>query len=96
MRFSSPVDREVTSDDVKYAIERAFTANVAGPYVYTYFGSLVGAPAKPGPHRPVSGIETPNAHELVFRLRDGTGAALAGALALPISIPVPKEYATSL
>ena len=34
VRFSSPVDREVTAGDVKYAIERAFTANVAGPYVH--------------------------------------------------------------
>jgi peptide/nickel transport system substrate-binding protein len=94
VRFSKPVDREVSAGDVKYAIERAFTANVAGPYVYTYFGKLVGAPAKPGPYEPVSGIETPNPHELVFRLRDGTGALLAGALAMPISIPVPKEYAS--
>jgi peptide/nickel transport system substrate-binding protein len=93
VRFSSPVDREVTSADVKYAIERAFTANVTGPYVYTYFGALVGAPTRPGPYRPVRGIETPNAHALVFRLTEGTGAALAGALTLPISIPVPQEYA---
>ena len=30
--FSPPVSREVTSADVKYAIERAFTANVANGY----------------------------------------------------------------
>ena len=30
--FSEPVNREVTSKDVKYAIERAFTANVANGY----------------------------------------------------------------
>ena len=93
VRFSSPVDREVTSADVKYAIERAFTANVMGPYVYTYFDTLVGAPASPDPYRPVRGIETPSAHELIFHLTEGTGAALAGALTLPISIPVPQEYA---
>ena len=94
VRFSSPVDREVTAGDVKYAIERAFTANVAGPYVQPYFGALVGAPVKLGGYKPVVGIETPSAHELVFRLTNGTGAALAGALALPISTPVPKEYAS--
>jgi peptide/nickel transport system substrate-binding protein len=48
VRFSRPVLRDVTADDVKYAIERAFTANVAGPYVRAYFGDLVGAPQRRG------------------------------------------------
>ncbi len=47
MRFSKPVDREVTSADVKYAVERAYTANVAGPYVRAYFGDVIGAPKEP-------------------------------------------------
>lgn len=93
IRFSPPVSREVTARDVKYAIERAFTANVAGPYVYAYFGDLVGAPSRPGRYREVPGIETPDEHTIVFRLTRATGAALAGALALPITIPVPAEYA---
>jgi peptide/nickel transport system substrate-binding protein len=91
--FSAPVDREVTSADVKYAIERAFTANLANGYVQTYFGDLVGAPDEPGPYTQVPGIETPDDATIVFKLEEGTGAALAGALALPISAPVPKEYA---
>lgn len=33
VKFSPPVDREVTSDDVKYALERAFTKNVPNGYV---------------------------------------------------------------
>jgi peptide/nickel transport system substrate-binding protein len=93
VRFSRPVSREVTARDVKYAIERAFTASVAGPYVHVYFGDLVGAPSRPGGYRAVPGIETPDDHTLVFRLERPTGAALAGALALPITIPVPAEYA---
>jgi peptide/nickel transport system substrate-binding protein len=93
VRFSRPVSREVTARDVKYAIERAFTKNVTGPYVYVYFGDLVGAPSRPGPYREVPGIETPDDHTIVFRLTRATGAALAGALALPITIPVPAEYA---
>jgi peptide/nickel transport system substrate-binding protein len=91
--FSDPVDREVTSADVKYAIERAFTAAVSNGYVQTYFGDLVGAPKEPGDYRPVNGIRTPDAHTVVFKLDAGTGAALAGALAMPISAPVPKEFA---
>ena len=93
VRFSRPVSREVTAGDVKYAIERAFTDNVLGPYVFAYFGDLVGAPRAPGPYRGVSGIETPDDHALTFRLRRATGAALAGALVLPVTIPVPPEYA---
>jgi peptide/nickel transport system substrate-binding protein len=91
--FSRPVSREVTSKDVKYAIERAYTANVAGPYVRAYFGDVIGAPETPGPYKPVPGIQTPDDQTIVFKLKKGTGAALAGALAMPISIPVPKEYA---
>jgi len=91
--FSDPVDREVTSADVKYAIERAFTSAVSNGYVFTYFGDLVGAPEEPGDYREIRGIETPDDSTIVFELREGTGAALAGALAMPISIPVPKEFA---
>ena len=92
--FSDPVDREVTSADIKYAIERAFTSNISNGYVLTYFGDVVGAPKKPGAYRPVKGIETPDKSTVVFKLTQGTGAALAGALAMPISIPVPKEFAS--
>jgi peptide/nickel transport system substrate-binding protein len=91
--FSRPVSREVTSADVKYAIERAYSASVANGYVRAYFGDVIGAPKDPGAYKPVSGIQTPDDQTLVFKLNKGTGAALAGALAMPISIPVPKEYA---
>src|SRR4051812_38982878 len=93
VKFSRPVSREVTSKDVKYAIERGFTANVANGYVGAYFGDLVGAPKAPGAYKPIPGIQTPDDQTIVFKLTKGTGAALAGALAMPISIPVPKEYA---
>ena len=91
--FSPPVSRAVTSADVKYAIERAFTSNLQNGYVHTYFNDLVGAPKKPGPYKPVEGIETPDDTTIVFKLTKSSGAALAGALAMPISIPVPKEFA---
>ena len=91
--FSKPVDRAVTSADVKYAIERAFTSNVANGYAPIYFGDITGAPEKPGPFKEIPGIETPDDQTIVFNLDEGTGAALAGALAMPISVPVPKEFA---
>src|SRR5918998_811991 len=91
--FSKPVEREVTSADVKYAIERAFTANVANGYAGVYFRDIVGAPKEQGDYKEIPGIETPDDQTIVFKLEQGTGAALAGALAMPISAPVPKEYA---
>jgi peptide/nickel transport system substrate-binding protein len=91
--FSKPVSREVEAKDVKYAIERAFTANVPSGYARVYLGDLVGAPKKLGDYQEIPGIETPDKHTLVLKLTKGTGAAAAGALAMPISIPVPKEFA---
>jgi peptide/nickel transport system substrate-binding protein len=91
--FSKPVSREVTSADVKYAVERAFTSNVSNGYAGVYFSDLIGAPKEPGKYKEIEGIETPDEQTIVFKLNKGTGAALAGALAMPISVPVPKEYA---
>ena len=91
--YTPPVSREVTSKDVKYAVERAFTAAVANGYAGVYFGDLVGAPEPGGEYREIKGIQTPDDRTIVFRLTKATGAALAGALAMPISVPVPKEYA---
>lgn len=93
VRFSPPVNREVTSSDVKYAIERAFSENVPNGYVFTYFGDLVGAPDRPGAITDISGITTPDAHTIVFHLTRPTATPFAGALMLPITVPVPEEYA---
>src|SRR5687768_18047912 len=37
VKFSPPVNREVTSKDVKYAFERAFSENVPSGYATSYF-----------------------------------------------------------
>jgi peptide/nickel transport system substrate-binding protein len=92
VRFSPPVNRAVTSADVKYAIERGFNPTVANGYT-SYFSDLVGAPAKPKGYTPIPGIQTPNKTTIVFKLTKPTGRVVAGALALPLSAPVPKEYA---
>jgi peptide/nickel transport system substrate-binding protein len=94
VKFSPPVNREVTSADVKYAIERGFTPQVPGPYVGAYMGDLVGLKAfQDEKANEISGIETPDDRTIVFKLARARGAILAGALALPASAPVPKEYA---
>ena len=45
VKFSPPVNREVTSADVKYGLERGWLPTVAGPYVNAYMGSLKGLKA---------------------------------------------------
>jgi peptide/nickel transport system substrate-binding protein len=93
VRFSPPVNRPATSRDVAYAFERFFSINVAGPYP-SYFSDLIGVPTNPTKGvRAISGITTPDAQTIVFRLRRPTSAAFIGALTLPISAPVPEEYA---
>src|SRR5215216_760081 len=93
VRFSPPVNREVTSKDVKYAVERGFFNTVNNGYAGAYFGSLLGAEVGTKPGHEIRGIETPDDQTIVFKLSDGTGGVLAGALALTLSAPVPEEYA---
>jgi peptide/nickel transport system substrate-binding protein len=93
IRFAPPVNREVTSRDVKYGFERAFSSHVPSPYAGVYFKDIVGAPAKPGAIRDIPGIQTPDDHTIVFRLRSPSATFVAQALAMPISTPVPEDYA---
>jgi len=92
--FSPPVNREVTSADVAYAIERGANPNVANGYFTTYFSHIVGASKAKG--GPISGIVTPNRYTIVFHLTGPFGSIFAGALALPLTAPVPKEFAAPL
>ena len=93
VRFSPPVNREVTSADVKYAIERGFSTSVANGYAAAYFGVLEGAPTTPPSFpEPISGIETPDTHTIVFHL-SRPEAVFDAALSLPLTAPVPEEYA---
>jgi peptide/nickel transport system substrate-binding protein len=96
VRYAPPVDREVTSADVKYAIERAFTTNVPSGYATSYFAEIEGAPEKPvsiGKLEPFSGLETPDEQTLVIKLTEPVAQRMAAALVMPITIPVPEEYA---
>ena len=98
IKFGPPVNREVTSKDEKYAIERAFNKNVANGYASAYFGDIQGADvaAKKADGSPIAGIVTPDDHTIVFKLTKPTGTVIAGALGMLISAPVPPEYAKPL
>jgi peptide/nickel transport system substrate-binding protein len=91
VHFSPPVNREATSADVAYAIERGANENVENPYFEAYFKSLQGFnQAKGGPF---PGITTPNKSTIVFHLTEPKAPIVLAALVLPLSAPVPEEYA---
>ena len=101
VRFSPPVDREVTAADVEYAIERSVLPGVANGYVGAYLGDVVGladaqdaaADDPTGGAPDIEGITATDDRTLEIELERPTSGAVIGALSLPISAPVPEEYA---
>jgi peptide/nickel transport system substrate-binding protein len=95
VKYAPPVNREVTTKDIKYAFERAFSKEVPNGYAGTYFSSIAGTPPKPntGDVKDISGIQTPDDHTIVFKLKDKSAPLVSQALVMPITVPVPKEYA---
>jgi peptide/nickel transport system substrate-binding protein len=94
IHFSPPVNREVTSADVAYAIERGANPSVGTPYFGTYFDYVVGASKATG--GPIHGIATPDRYTIIFHLTGPYGTFFAQALSLPVTAPVPKEFAAPL
>jgi peptide/nickel transport system substrate-binding protein len=93
VKYAPPVNRDVTSKDVKYAFERFFSVNVGGQYP-GYFNIIKGAPKKPTTGvKPISGIETPDDQTVVFHLTTPTAVSFVAALVMPITVPVPEDYA---
>jgi peptide/nickel transport system substrate-binding protein len=100
VRFSPPVDREVTSADVEYAIERGLMPGVANGYIGAYLNELQGFEqaeqdaSKDKTVAPdISGISTPDDQTIVFKLDKPVATSVVQALSLPLSSPVPEEYA---
>jgi peptide/nickel transport system substrate-binding protein len=94
VKFSPPVNREATSADVKYAIERDFLPQVGNGYAGAYWGDVEGVKAyTSGKAKQISGIQTPNRNTLVLKLTRPTAAVAVAAMSLPGAAPVPKEYA---
>ena len=94
VRFSPPVNREVRSEDVRYAIERGFRPQVASSAAAQFFGDLKGVAAfKAGRTSHVAGIQTPDRRTIVLRFSRPRAEFMRRALALPLTAPVPPEYA---
>ena len=80
------------SQDVKYAIERFFSADVIGPYL-AYFSDIVGAPSAPAKGVPASADRHAGCPHARVPAARRTAAAFIGALTMAASAPVPEEYA---
>jgi peptide/nickel transport system substrate-binding protein len=89
VKYAPPVNRVVTSADVKYAIQRLANPNVASGYFASYFSDVVGAKTAKGGN--ISGITTPNATTLVIKLTSPVANTVVQALSLPGTAPVPAS-----
>jgi peptide/nickel transport system substrate-binding protein len=90
VRFGPPVDRAITSNDIRWAIERAARPRNGGLYAF-YFDVIRGYDAyRAGKARTIAGIETPDARTITFDLIRPTGDFLH-RLALPAAAPIPPE-----
>jgi peptide/nickel transport system substrate-binding protein len=94
------VDRAATAADVKYAIERGLLPGVANGYAGVYFDAIEGfkqaqaaVEENPTVAPDITGIQVPDDRTIVFKLTKPTGPVVAQAMSLPISAPVPEEYA---
>jgi peptide/nickel transport system substrate-binding protein len=89
--FAPPVSREITSQDVKYAIERIGKPGL-GLYA-NYYRPIKGFPEyESGDAKTISGIATPDDKTITFTLSQPTGDFLF-RIAMPAAAPIPKEVA---
>jgi len=88
IKFAPPVNRVVTSKDVKYALQRLANPKNGGQYAF-YYADIVGW-ANGAKGKNISGITTPNASTIVIKLSKPRGDFLF-AMAMPATAPIPQE-----
>jgi len=96
IKYSPPLqNRTVKTADIKYAMERAWLPQVANGYAPVYWSAIDGVKAyQDGKAKEISGIQAPDDTTLVLKLTAPSGVLATGsALALPATVPVPKDYA---
>ncbi len=101
IHYSPPVNREVTAQDVAFALERGANPNVGNAYWPAYFGAgspapIVGSTSSSYKGGPLSGIQTPNSTTLVIHLMKPGAPAVVDALSLPLSSPLPASFVAPL
>jgi peptide/nickel transport system substrate-binding protein len=96
IKYSAPLQTQtVKAADFKYAMERCFLPQVGNGYINTYMGNLIGLQAyKDGKAKEISGITVPDDNTIVIKTTEPNAViANANTLALPCTVPVPKDYA---
>src|SRR6185312_1163873 len=98
IKYSPPLqNRTVKSADVKYAVERCFLPQVGNGYANVYYNDIEGVKEYTDKKADeISGIETPDDQTLVIKTTQPAGVltfANGGALGMPCTVPVPKDYA---
>jgi peptide/nickel transport system substrate-binding protein len=96
IKYSPPLQtRTVKAADVKYALERCFLPQVGNGYSHSYYGDLAGLKAfEGGKAKEISGIQAPDDTTLVITSTVPAGVLTnGGALGMPCTVPVPKDYA---
>jgi peptide/nickel transport system substrate-binding protein len=96
IKYSAPLQsRTVKTADIKYALERCFLPQVGNGYSNLYYADIEGVDAyKSKKAKEISGITTPDDTTLVIKTSKPAGVlASAGALGMPCTVPVPKDYA---
>lgn len=83
---------EITSADIKYALERVFIPSVGGGYPF-YYDIMEGTQDfVDGKADEITGIETPDDKTIIFNLTEPAGD-WPYRMAMPASAPVPKDFA---
>jgi peptide/nickel transport system substrate-binding protein len=92
IKFAPPVNREVTSKDIAYALERLAKPSNGGQYAF-YYTDIVGWNAyAAGKAKSISGIKTPNARTITINLTAPSGDLLY-RMSMPATGPIPSEVA---
>jgi peptide/nickel transport system substrate-binding protein len=90
IKFSPPVNREVTAQDVAFAMNRLASPNDGGQYPF-YYTVIQGWDAvASGKAKTVSGITTPDKYTIVFHLTKATGD-FNRRMSMPATGPIPPE-----
>jgi peptide/nickel transport system substrate-binding protein len=89
-KFGPPLNRQITSKDILYAIQRIGTPKDGAQYAF-YYSVIKGFDAfSKGTAKTISGIHTPNDSTIVFDLTQPTGDFLY-RIAMPAAGPIPPE-----
>jgi peptide/nickel transport system substrate-binding protein len=90
VKFGPPVDRDITSDDIKYAFERLANPDLVAGYGFYYTVIDGFSDFADGKADEISGIETPDDKTITFTTTEPVGDFLY-RLAMPAAGPIPRE-----